>query len=199
MFCFIRFYLFFIWYIYTNRKSRGGSSVKEKEKMSTICEILASTTRPDGKPVAVLRDASIDIDAELSDTDTQLLREMLNVIKSAIAATWDDDEDDEGDEGDEDADEASDPFSEKNGWSSDWDPCDFSVYRKVGDPDRCYIESVEGFGGPNFEAVYSTEWPTEHAEVRGRWGGTSIKIEEYGEELYARLFERAESEYPAEY
>lgn len=170
--------------------------------MTTICELLASTTRPDGKPVAVLRDASIDIDAELSDTDTQLLREMLNVIKSAIAATWDDDEDDEGDEGDEgdeDADEASDPFSEKNGWSSDWDPCDFSVYRKVGDPDRCYIESVEGFGGPNFEAVYSTEWPTEHAEVRGRWGGTSIKIEEYGEELSARLFERAESEYPAEY
>lgn len=154
--------------------------------MSTICEILASTTRPDGKPVAVLRDASIDIDAELSNTDTQLLREMLNVIKSAIAATWDDDEDDEGDEGDEGADEASDQFSEENGWSSDWDPCDFSVYRKVGDPDRCYIESVEGFGGPNFEAVYSTEWPTEHAEVRGRWGGTSIKIEEYGE-------------YPAEY
>lgn len=167
--------------------------------MSTICEILASTTRPDGKPVAVLRDASIDIDAELSDTDTQLLREMLNVIKSAIAATWDDDEDDEDDEGDEGADEASDRFSEKNGWSSDWDPCDFSVYRKVGDPDRCYIESVEGFGGPNFEAVYSTEWPTEHAEVRGRWGGTSIKIEEYGEELSDRLFERAESEYPAEY
>ena len=146
--------------------------------MTTICEILASTTRPDGKPVAVLRDASIDIDAELSDTDTQLLR---------------DDEDDEG------ADEASDQFSEKNGWSSDWDPCDFSVYRKVGDPDRCYIESVEGFGGPNFEAVYSTEWPTEHAEVRGRWDGTSIKIEEYGEELSDRLFERAESEYPAEY
>lgn len=167
--------------------------------MSTICEILASTTRPDGKPVAVLRDASIDIDAELSDTDTQLLREMLNVIKSAIAATWDDDEDDEGDEGDEGADEASDRFSEKNGWSSDWDPCDFSVYRKVGDPDRCYIESIEGFGGPNFEAVYSTEWPTEHAEVRGRWGRTSIKIEEYGEELSDRLFERAESEYPAEY
>lgn len=161
--------------------------------MSTICEILASTTRPDGKPVAVLRDASIDIDAELSDTDTQLLREMLNVIKSAIAATWEDDEDDEDD------DEASDQFSEKNGWSSDWDPCDFSVYRKVGDPDRCYIESVEGFGGPNFEAVYSTEWPTEHAEVRGCWGRTSIKIEEYGEELSARLFERAESEYPAEY
>lgn len=161
--------------------------------MSTICEILASTTRPDGKPVAVLRDASIDIDAELSDTDTQLLREMLNVIKSAIAATWEDDEDDEG------ADEASDQFSEKNGWSSDWDPCDFSVYRKVGDPARCYIESVEGFGGPNFEAVYSTEWPTEHAEVHGRWGGTDIKIEEYGEELSDRLFERAESEYPAEY
>lgn len=67
--------------------------------MTTICEILASTTRPDGKPVAVLRDASIDIDAELSDTDMQLLREMLNVIKSAIAATWDDDEDDEDDEG----------------------------------------------------------------------------------------------------
>lgn len=166
--------------------------------MSTICEILASTTRPDGKPVAVLRDASIDIDAELSDTDTQLLREMLNVIKSAIAATWDD-EDDEGDEGDEGANEASDQFSVKNGWSSDWDPCAFSVYRKVGDPDRCYIESIEGFGGPNFEAVYSTEWPTEHAEVRGRWGRTSIKIEEYGEELSARLFERAESEYPAEY
>lgn len=163
--------------------------------MTTICEILASTTRPDGKPVAVLRDASIDIDAELSDTDTQLLREMLNVIKSAIAATWDDDEDDEGDEDDE----ASDQFSEKNGWSSDWDPCDFSVYRKVGDPDRCYIESVEGFGGPNFEAAYSTEWPTEHAEVHGRWGGTNIKIEEYGVELSDRLFERAESEYPAEY
>nr|DAJ50203.1 MAG TPA: hypothetical protein [Caudoviricetes sp.] len=158
--------------------------------MTTICEILASTTRPDGKPVAVLRDASIDIDAELSDTDTQLLREMLGVIKSAIAATW---------EGDEGADEASDQFSEKNGWSSDWDPCDFSVYRKVGDPDRCYIESIEGFGGPNFEAVYSTEWPTEHAEVRGRWGSTSIKIEEYGEELSDRLFERAESEYSAEY
>lgn len=157
--------------------------------MTTICEILASTTRPDGKPVAVLRDASIDIDAELSDTDTQLLREMLNVIKSAIAATWEDDEDDE----------ASDQFSEKNGWSSDWDPCDFSVYRKVGDPDRCYIESIEGFGGPNFEAVYSTEWPTAHAEVRGRWGSTSIKIEEYDEELSDRLFERAESEYPAEY
>ena len=157
--------------------------------MSTICEILASTTRPDGKPVAVLRDASIDIDAELSDTDTQLLREMLNVIKSAIAATWDDEDDGE----------AADQFSEKNGWSSDWDPCDFSVYRKVGDPARCYIESVEGFGGPNFEAVYSTEWPTEHAEVHGRWGGTSIKIEEYGEELSDRLFERAESEYPAEY
>lgn len=87
----------------------------------------------------------------------------------------------------------------KNGWSSDWDPCDFSVYRKVGDPARCYIESVEGFGGPNFEAVYSTEWPTEHAEVHGRWGGTDIKIEEYGEELSDRLFERAESEYPAEY
>ena len=93
----------------------------------------------------------------------------------------------------------SDQFSEENGWSSDWDPCDFSVYRKVGDPDRCYIESVEGFGGPNFEAVYSTEWPTEHAEVRGRWGGTSIKIEEYGKELSDRLFERAESDYPAEY
>ena len=185
----------FFEYIYTNSKSRGGSSVKEKEKKTTICELLASTTRPDGKPVAVLRDASIDIDAELSDTDTQLLREMLDVIKSAIAATWEDDEDDEGDEDDE----ASDQFSEKNGWSSDWDPCDFSVYRKVGDPDRCYIESVEGFGGPNFEAVYSTEWPTEHAEVRGRWGRTSIKIEEYGKELSARLFERAESEYPAEY
>lgn len=160
--------------------------------MSTICEILASTTRPDGKPVAILRDASIDIDAELSDTDTQLLREMLNVIKSAIAATWDDDED-------EDDGEAVDQFSEKNGWSSDWDPCDFSVYRKVGDPARCYIESVEGFGGPNFEAVYSTEWPTEHAEVHGRWGCTDIKIEEYGKELSDRLFERAESEYPAEY
>lgn len=157
--------------------------------MTTICELLASTTRPDGKPVAVLRDASIDIDAELSDTDMQLLHEMLSAIKSAIAATWDT----------ENTNEASDPFSEKNGWSSDWDPCDFSVYRKVGDPDRCYIESVEGFGGPNFEAVYSTEWPTEHAEVRGRWGGTSIKIEEYGEELSDRLFERAESEYPAEY
>ena len=166
--------------------------------MSTICEILASTTRPDGKPVAVLRDASIDIDAELSDTDTQLLREMLNVIKSAIAATWDD-EDDEDEDEDEDDGEAADQFSEKNGWSSDWDPCDFSVYRKVGDPARCYIESVEGFGGPNFEAVYSTEWPTEHAEVHGRWGGTDIKIEEYGEELSDRLFERAESEYPAEY
>lgn len=164
--------------------------------MTTICELLASTTRPDGKPVAVLRDASIDIDAELSDTDMQLLREMLDVIKSAIAATWEDDEDDEDDE---DADEASDPVSEKNGWSSDWDPCDFSVYRKVGDPDRCYIESIEGFGGPNFEAVYSTEWPTEHAEVRGRWGSTNIKIEEYGKELSARLLERAESEYPAEY
>lgn len=163
--------------------------------MPTIHEILTSTTRPDGKPVAVLRDTSIDIGAELSDTDTQLLREMLNVIKSAIAATWDD-EDDEDDEG---ADEASDRFSEKNGWSSDWDPCDFSVYRKVGDPDRCYIESVEGFGGPNFEAVYSTEWPTEHAEIRGRWGGTSIKIEEYGKELSARLLERAESEYSVEY
>lgn len=155
--------------------------------MTTIREILDSTTRPDGKPVAVFRDASIDIDAELSDTDVQLLREMLSVIKSAIAATWEDD------------DEASDQFSEKNGWSSDWDPCDFSVYRKVGDPDRCYIESIEGFGGPNFEAVYSTEWPTERAEVRGRWGGTYIKIEEYGEELSDRLFERAESEYPAEY
>ena len=72
--------------------------------MATICEILNSTTRPDGKPVAVFRDASIDIDAELSDTDTRLLRKMLNVIKSAIAATWEDDEDDEDDE-------ASDQFS----------------------------------------------------------------------------------------
>lgn len=161
--------------------------------MTTIREILASTTRPDGKLVAVLRDASINMDSELSDTDMQLLREMLNVIKSAIAATWEDDEDDEG------ADEASDQFSEKNGWSSDWDPCGFSVYRKVGDPDRCYIESVEGFGGPNFEAVYSTEWPMAHAEVRGRWGGTSIRIEEYGEELSDRLFERAECNYPAEH
>ena len=160
--------------------------------MATIYEILNSTTRPDGKPVAVFRDASIDIDAELSNTDTQLLREMLNVIKSAIAATWEDDEDDEDDE-------EANQFSEKNGWSSDWYPCAFSVYRKVGDPDRCYIESIEGFGGPNFEAVYSTEWPMEHAEVRGRWGGTNIKIEEYGEELSDRLFERAESEYPAEY
>lgn len=161
--------------------------------MATICEILNSTTRPDGKPVAVFRDASIDIDAELSNTDTQLLREMLNVIKSAIAATWEDDEDDDED------DEASDPFSEKNGWSSDWYPCAFSVYRKVGDPDRCYVESIEGCGGPNFEAVYSTEWPMKHAEVHGSWGRTSIKIEEYGDELSDRLFERAEREYPAEY
>ena len=128
--------------------------------MATIYEILNSTTRPDGKPVAVFRDASIDIDAELSDTDTQLLREMLNVIKSAIAATWEDDEDDEDDE-------EANQFSEKNGWSSDWYPCAFSVYRKVGDPDR--------------------------------WGGTNIKIEEYGKELSDRLFEWAESEYPAEY
>ena len=65
--------------------------------MATICEILNSTTRPDGKPVAVFRDASIDIDAELSDTDTRLLRKMLNVIMSAIPATWEDDEDDEDD------------------------------------------------------------------------------------------------------
>ena len=143
--------------------------------MTTIHEILTSTTRPDGKPVAVLRDASIDMDSELSDTDTQLLHEMLSAIKSAIAATC-------GTEN-----------------PNEWNPCDFAVYRIAGDPDQCCVEYVEGFGDLTFRAVYSTEWATEHAEIRGKCGGTDIKIEEYGEELSARLHERAESEYPVGY
>ena len=157
--------------------------------MTTIHKILTSTTRPDGKPVAVLRDASININAELSDTGTQLLHEMLSAIKSAIAATWDT----------ENTNEASDQFSEKNGWSSEWNPCDFAVYRIAGGPDQCCVEYVEGFGDLTFWAVYSTAWATKHAEIRGKCGSTSIKIEEYGKELSARLLERAESEYPVEY